>query len=74
MNALHSGRDTSVWPKGEVPPVENRHRGVCFDSNDPLFGQMGEDARTASAERGEEGISRLVAHLSDVIGSLDEQP
>jgi creatinine amidohydrolase len=73
MNALHSGRDTSVWPRGEVPPVENRHRGVCFDPNDPLFGQMGEDARTASAERGEGGISRLVAHLSDVIGSLDEQ-
>ena len=73
INALHSGRDTSAWPRGEVPPVENRHRGVCFDPNDPLFGQMGEDARTASAERGEQGISRLVAHLLDVIGPLDEQ-
>ena len=70
INALHSGRDTSAWPNGEVPPVENRHYGVCFDANDPLFGQMGEDARTASAERGEEAISRLVAHLSDVIASL----
>ena len=40
---------------------------VCFDANDPLFAQMGDDARMALAERGEEGIARLVNHLTDVI-------
>jgi len=60
-------RDDSVWPGGRPPPEENRHPGVCFDPADPLFSQLGEDARTASAERGEEGVSRLVDHLADVI-------
>jgi len=67
MNALHPGRDASAWPKGDAPPLEKRHAGVCFDPNHPLFGQMGEDARTASAERGEEGIARLVSHLTETI-------
>jgi creatinine amidohydrolase len=67
MTALRSGRDASVWPNGEPPPVDKQHPGVCFDPNDPLFGQMGEDARTASAERGEEGIVALVSHLTGVI-------
>jgi len=67
MEALRSGRDASAWPGGEAPPVEGRHPGVCFEPNEPLFGQMGEDARTASAERGEEGIARLVSHLTATI-------
>ena len=67
IEALRPGRDASAWPRGEAPPVEERHPGVCFEPNEPLFGQMGEDARTASAERGEEGIALLVNHLTAAI-------
>jgi creatinine amidohydrolase len=67
MDALRPGRDASAWPKGEAPPVERRHPGVCFEPNHPLFGQMGEDARNASAEHGKDGISRLVPHLVERI-------
>ncbi|MBM3236771.1 creatininase family protein [Candidatus Poribacteria bacterium] len=67
MRALRPGRDASAWPGGEAPSVEGRHPGVCFEPNEPLFGQMGEDARTASAERGEEAIAPLVNHLAETI-------
>ena len=69
MEALRPGRDASAWPRSEAPPVEERHPGVCFDPNEPLFAQLGEDARTASAERGEEAIARLVNHLTAIIRS-----
>jgi len=68
MKTLRPGRGASAsWPGGQAPPVEGRHPGVRFDPNDPLFAQMGEDARTASAKRGEEAISRLVGHLTETI-------
>jgi creatinine amidohydrolase len=67
MEALRPGRGRKVWPGGEEPPVEGRHPGVRFDPSDPLFSQMGEDARTASKERGEAGISRLADALSERI-------
>jgi creatinine amidohydrolase/Fe(II)-dependent formamide hydrolase-like protein len=67
MRALHPGRDLSAWPEGKAPPVEKRHPGVCFEPNEPLFAQMGEDARTASAERGEEAIAQLVNYLAETI-------
>lgn len=67
LDALTPGRDDSAWPHGQPPPPANRHPGVCFDPADPLFSQMGEDARTASAERGERGISQLVDHLTQRI-------
>jgi creatinine amidohydrolase len=67
LDALHPGRDNAVWPAGQAPLVESRHPGVCFDPGDPLFAQMGEDARTATAERGEAAIARLVEHLVQVI-------
>jgi creatinine amidohydrolase len=75
MGALRPGRNSSAWPESKVPPAEERHPGVCFDTNDPLFGQMGEDARTASAERGEEAIAPLVNHLAAAImGHLNCDP
>lgn len=67
MDALRPGRDSSAWPKGKVPPVEKRHPGVCFDPKEPLFAQMGEDARTASAERGATKVAPLVNHLAATI-------
>ena len=64
--------DASAWPQGQAPAVETQHPGVCFDPADPLFAQMGEDARTATAARGEEAVSRLVEELGARInGHLD---
>jgi creatinine amidohydrolase len=67
LGALRPGRDASAWPNGQPPPVETRHPGVCFDTHEALFAQMGEDARTATAERGEAAIARLVEHLAQAI-------
>jgi len=65
LDALRPGRDAaSAWPGGQVPPPEARHPGVCFDAADPLFAQMGEDARTATAARGEDAVARLVDALA----------
>jgi creatinine amidohydrolase len=66
-DALRPGHTASAWPGGQEPPVEARHPRVCFDPNEPLFAQMGQDARTASAERGEEAIARLVDRLAGQI-------
>ena len=64
LGALHPGRDAqAAWSGGKAPPPESRHPGVCFDPADPLFAQMGEDARTASAARGEAAIAQLVDQL-----------
>jgi creatinine amidohydrolase len=63
LEALQAGRDASAWPQGQAPAVETQHPGVCFDPADPLFAQMGEDARTATAARGEEAVARLVEEL-----------
>jgi creatinine amidohydrolase len=67
LDALRPGHDDSAWPGGQPPPAEARHPGVCFDPRDPLYAQMGEDARTASAERGEQAVTRLVEHLAEII-------
>ena len=62
--ALRPGRGAESWPQGEAPPDAERHPGVCFDPDNPLFSQMGEDARTASADHGDAGASRLVDCLA----------
>ncbi|MBN1876911.1 MAG: creatininase family protein [Anaerolineae bacterium] len=68
LDALRPGReDTVAWPRGHMPPVETHHPGVCFDAAEPLFAQMGEDARTASAARGEAAITYLVDQLTKTI-------
>ena len=64
LEALTAGRDDSAWPGGQPPPPEERHPGVCFDPGEPLFGQMGEDARSATAERVEAGLAMLVEHVT----------
>jgi len=70
LGALRPGRDPSTsWPQGKAPPVETQHPGVCFDPASAHFAQMGEDARTASAERGEAAIARLVDALSQTINA-----
>ena len=72
LETLRPGRGASTWPGGKGPPVATRHPGVCFDPSEPLFAQMGQDARTATAERGEEAITRLVDHLTDKINEYLE--
>ena len=69
LDAMRPGRDASAWPEGRPPPAATQHPGVCFDPADPLFAQMGEDARTATAERGREAIARLVTHLAETINA-----
>ena len=67
LDALHPGRDDFAWPQGKAPPDDERHPGVCFDPHSASFAQMGEDARTASAQRGKTAIARLVKHLAQTI-------
>ncbi|MFH1569866.1 MAG: creatininase family protein [Gemmatimonadota bacterium] len=64
LGALRPGRGREAWPGGHPPPSEGRHPGVGFDPSAPLFSQLGEDARLATAARGEEAIDRLVNHLT----------
>lgn len=68
MDSLRSGRDLESWPGGIRPAEAGRFPALCYDPGDPLYAQLGTDARDASASRGEEGIARLVSHLSNRIG------
>jgi creatinine amidohydrolase/Fe(II)-dependent formamide hydrolase-like protein len=54
--------------------VETRHPGVCFDPNDARFAQMGEDARTATAQRGEAAVAQLVEHLAQTLNDYLKAP
>ena len=73
MDALRPGRDDGAWPNATPPPDEDRHPGVCFDPGDPCFAQMGEDAGSASAERGEAGVGPVVDHLAQAIKRFLEE-
>ena len=74
LDALTTGRDDSVWPGSQPPPAGRRHPKVEFDPSAPLFAQMGEDARKASAEHGEKGIAQVVDHLSRTINDCLNNP
>jgi len=66
MAALTPGREPSaVWPGGSVP--SDGHPDVCMDSRDALFAQMGDDARRASAVRGEVAITQVVNRLTQTV-------
>jgi creatinine amidohydrolase/Fe(II)-dependent formamide hydrolase-like protein len=67
LDALTPGRDDTVWPGATPPPADRYHPRVEFDASAPLFAQMGEDAREASAARGEEGVAQVVDHLARTI-------
>lgn len=74
MDALTPGRGAEVWIGGEPPPLEKQHPAVCFDPNDPLFSQMGVDAREASAEHGEAGTKLVVDEVSKrILAHLDQE-
>jgi creatinine amidohydrolase len=59
MTALRGGRDDRAWSHSNPPPEANRYPGIDFDANSPLFAQMGEDARKASAEEAEYYLKRV---------------
>lgn len=63
MDALRPGRTSAAWPGGRAPDIAGQYPDLRLDPADPLFAQLGEDARTASAERGEQAVTRLVDHL-----------
>jgi creatinine amidohydrolase len=68
MTALTAGRGAdSTWSTAGAPAESGRHPGVEYDPAEPLFGQLGEDARQANADRGEAGVVRLVEELSSQI-------
>jgi creatinine amidohydrolase/Fe(II)-dependent formamide hydrolase-like protein len=68
LEAMRPGRDCAAsWPQGQAPAEQTWHPGVCFDPSSPHFAQMGENARTASAERGETALSNLVKALTQTI-------
>jgi len=64
LAALTPGRDMTAWPNQTAVPDFERYRGVNYDPADPLFAQMGEDARTATTQRGEDAIAALVEHIA----------
>jgi creatinine amidohydrolase/Fe(II)-dependent formamide hydrolase-like protein len=64
LEALRLGRDAAAWPGGQAPPQDSWHPGVEFDPASPRFAQMGEDARTATAGRGEAHTKQLVEALA----------
>jgi creatinine amidohydrolase len=71
LGALTPGREaTATWSAQGPPPAEGRHPGVEYDPAQPLFGQLGEDPRQASGERGEAGLRRLVDHLGERIDTF----
>jgi creatinine amidohydrolase len=71
MRAMHSGRGESSWPGGKAIPPEQQHPAVHYDPSDPLFAQMGEDARSATAERGEAALEPLIDLLARrILGHL----
>lgn len=67
ISALRDAERKRVWPVGGPPPEKDRHPGVEFDARKASFAQMGVDARTATAERGESAVVELVACLVDRI-------
>jgi creatinine amidohydrolase len=64
MTAMRPGHDMSAWPNGQAVPHSQQYPAVRYEPADPLFAQMGEDARIATAQRGEEAIALLVDCLA----------
>lgn len=63
QSTLRSGRDQTVWPNNAPPPADRQHPGVEFDSNEPMFAQMGEPADQATVAHGEQALTQVVDYL-----------
>lgn len=73
--ALRPGRTVAeAWPAGDDAPAHQPPGRLHLDAADPLFSQLGEDARTATAERGRRHVDQLVDCLvKRVIGFLSKR-
>ncbi len=68
MAALRPGRSREAgWRRGSIAAALMDAEKVCLDPADPCFAQLGEDARKASTERGQEGIGMLADALAERI-------
>lgn len=70
LGALQEGHHDDVWPPAGPPPADQRHPRVNFEPAHPLFAQMGDDAREATAAHGEEGLAQVVDHLAGTINDF----
>ena len=73
LTALTPDRDKTVWPGGTPPPTDRHHPRIEFEAAAPLFAQLGENAREATAARGEEGVAQVVDHLARTIDEFLER-
>ena len=73
LAALMPGRDETAWPGGTPPHADSRHPRVEFEAAAPLFAQMGEDARKATAKCGEKGVAHVVDSLARTIDEFRKQ-
>lgn len=75
LDALDSSHNIEEsWPNGVEVALENRHAGLEYDARNPLFSQMGDDARKARAEDAEPTIEQLVSHLAKRIETHLQTP
>ena len=73
LEELKGGHHNDVWHPQGPPPGNKRHPSVNFDPSHPLFAQMGEDAREASAEHGEQVITAVIDHLAQTIKAFTDR-
>ena len=67
INLLHGKIDVEVWPPQGPPAKQDEHPKVNYDPKSPLFAQMGEDAREATAEHGNEVIKLVIEKITNRI-------
>jgi len=73
--ALRPGRTVAeTWPGGDDRPARQPAGKLRLDAADPLFSQLGEDARTATAERGRRHVDQLVDYLVKRVSNWLSKP
>jgi creatinine amidohydrolase len=63
MTAMRPGRDATSWPQAVSVRDTQQFPGLHYDPADPLFAQLGDDARLATSERGENAIAPVIDML-----------
>ena len=67
LSQLNRKTNINVWPPQGPPTRDIQHPKVNYDPTSPLFAQMGEDARSATAEHGNKVINIVVEKLTQKI-------
>ena len=73
ISLLDDQADVEVWPPQGPPAKEDEHPKVNYDPTSPLFAQMGEDARKATAEHGDEVIQLVIKKLTETIQRFSQK-